>query len=423
MKSYKVQPSHLKGSIIVPTSKSQTMRAILFGSLAKGKSKISRYLPAPDTTHMINACRLLGAKIEVTEEGLEIDGVDGKIEKVEDVIQAGNSGIILRFITAISALSPQYTVITGDHSLRHQRPIEPLLNALKELGIFAESSRCDGFAPVIIKGPLKGGKTTIFGEDSQPVSSLLIACSFADESTEITVKNPGEKPWIALTLSWLDRFGMTYTHNNFENYWVKGRCRINGFAYTVPGDWSTALFPIAAALITGSTLSIDNLDKNDPQGDKEVLSVLEKMGAVFEMKENTLIVKSGSQLTGAVIDVNPFIDAIPILAVIACFAAGETKLINAAIARTKECDRLFCMTLELTKMGADIKEDKDSLIIKGKPLKGATLYSHHDHRIAMSLAVAALGAQGQSTIENVDCVSKTFPNFAESFQSIGASIA
>lgn len=421
MKNFSVKPSSVKGTLSVPTSKSQTMRAILFGALGKGKSTIRQILPAPDTTHMIHACKLLGAKIDVSSQDLMIEGVDGQIQQVEDVIQAGNSGIILRFITAIAALSPSYTVITGDHSLRHQRPMDPLLQALTQLGVFAVSSRGDGFAPLIIKGPLRGGKATISGEDSQPVSSLLIACSLAEGSTELTVKNPGEKPWVQLTLSWLDRLGMRYQNHHFEKFSIEGNSRFHGFEYTVPGDWSSAAFPIAAALITHSSLTIENVDMEDPQGDKEILFALREMGAQFEIEGKKLHIKP-SKLKGIVIDVNPFIDAIPILAVIACFAEGETQLINASIARTKECDRLHCMAIELNKMEAKITESPDSLTIRGHPLSGALLDSHGDHRIALALAVAALAAKGESTIQDVDCVAKTFPNFVQSFQSIGAII-
>jgi 3-phosphoshikimate 1-carboxyvinyltransferase len=424
MGNYSITPSSLRGSVAIPTSKSHTMRAILFGSLANGKSHIHHYLPAPDTNHMIQACKLLGAHINIKPKVLEIEGINGNITRVEDVIQAGNSGIILRFITAIAALSPTYIVITGDHSLRHQRPMGPMLEALNQLDVFAVSSRGDGFAPLIIKGAIKGGKATISGEDSQPVSSLLIACSMAEGPTELTVKNPGEKPWIMLTLSWLDRLGIRYKNENFEKYTIEGRSRFNAFEYTVPGDWSSAAFPIAAALVTNSCLTIENVDINDPQGDKEIVNALKEMGALFEIndKAKTLHVKSGSKLKGITIDVNPFIDAITILAVIACFAEGETRLINASIARTKECDRLHCITIELSNMGANIIELDDSLIIQGRTLRGSSLSSHGDHRMAMSLTVAALGAQGNSIIHNIDCVTKTFPNFAETFQSIGAKM-
>lgn len=424
MRHYMIKPSSLTGSVSVPTSKSNTMRAILLGALANGKSRIHQYLHAPDTDHMINACKLLGAHVVVNQETIEIEGVNGNIPHAEDVIQAGNSGIILRFMAAIAALSPSHVIITGDHSLRHQRPMRPMLDALTQLGVSAISSRGDGYAPLIIRGPLKGGKATISGEDSQPVSALLIASALAQGSTELTVQNPGEKPWIMLTLSWLDRLGIKYKNENFEKYTIDGNSRFNGFNYTIPGDWSSAAFPIAAALVTNSALVVENIDINDPQGDKDIVHSLIQMGARIETDDRTktLRVMPGNKLKGTTIDVNPFIDAITILAVIACFAEGETRLINASIARTKECDRLHCIATELNQMGANIIELDESLVIQGRPLRGATLNSYGDHRMAMSLAVAALGAIGNSRVNNVDCVNKTFPKFAEIFQSIGAKI-
>lgn len=423
MRSYDITPSSMSGTISIPPSKSQTMRAILFGALAQGTSVVSNYLATPDTNHMINGCKLLGAHVDVTDNRLAIRGINGNIEKVEDVIQAGNSGLILRFISTIAALCPSHVVITGDHSIRHQRPMNKMIDALNQLGAFAVSARGDGYAPLIIKGPLKGGKAIIQGEDSQPISSLLIACSLAKGPTEIIVKNPGEKPWIMLTLSWLDRFGIKYTNENFERYTVTGNSHFKAFEYTVPGDWSSAAFPIAAALVTQSSLTIENVDMDDPQGDKELVNVLMKMGANidFDGKKKMLHVKPG-KLKGITIDINNFIDAVTILAVVACFAEGETHIINASIARQKECDRLHCIQAELTKMGADITEKADSLVIRGKPLHGSIVKSWNDHRMAMSLAVAALGAQGPTKVENVDCITKTFPNFTEKFSAMGAKI-
>ena len=417
-------PSTVRGSISIPPSKSHTMRAILFGALANGTSVIRNYLPAPDTVHMINACKLLGATPVVVGSNLTIEGVNGKIESVEDVIQAGNSGLILRLVSTVAALCPSHTIISGDHSIRHQRPMSHLLEALNQLGVYAVSARGYGFAPLIIRGPLMGGQVTVQGQDSQPITALLIACSFAKGPTEINVINPGEKPWIDLTLSWLSRLGIKCTNENYERYTLAGNSRINAFDYSVPGDWSSAAFPIAAALVTGSELIINNVDMMDPQGDKEIVDTLRKMGALIEFDESTksLHVRAGGKLKGMIIDMNRFIDAITILSVIACFAEGETHLINASIARQKECDRLHCITTELTKMGAAIIELEDSVIINGGQLHGATVESYGDHRMAMSLAIAGLAAKGSSTLLNVDCVTKTFPNFLESFQALGAEI-
>lgn len=424
MTVFRVKKSEIRGSISVPASKSHTLRALLFASLGKGKSVIREYLLSTDARAMIDACKLLGAKVTLLPNRIEIDGIGGDVAVVEDVINSGNSGIVLRFISAIAALSGNYTIITGDHSIRHQRPIRPLLDALSQLGAFAVSSRGDGYAPVIIRGPMKSGRTTIDGLDSQPVSALMIAAAFLDGETEIHVTNPGEKPWILLTLHWLDYLGIPYENHDFTYYKIRGKHIYPGFDYTVPGDFSSAAFPIAAALVTHSEVTINNMDINDIQGDKQLIFVLQEMGAkiVIDAERKSLTVKRGSQLKGQVVDINTFIDAITILAVIACYAEGETRIINAAVARNKECDRIHSIATELKKMGADITELPDSLIIKRSHLKGAHVFSHHDHRMAMSLMVAALGAEGETVITHAECVAKTFPNVAEAFKELGANI-
>ncbi len=424
MSKYIVTKSSLKGNIHIPPSKSHTLRSILFGALGNGKSVIYNHLKSNDATAMIEACRQFGAKVDVLPDRIEIDGLNGQIHHTDDVINAGNSGIVLRFCSAVGALGHLPVVITGDHSIRHQRPIKPLLEGLRQLGVSAKSMRGDDFAPVIIQGPLKTGKATIFGEDSQPVTALLIAASFAEGPTDIMVEQPGEKPWIDLTLSWLDRLGITYKKNGYSHYQIPGKSRYQGFTYTVPGDFSSAAFPIAAALITQSELTLENLDMDDIQGDKEIIQVFRNMGAHIEIDESkrSLHVKKGSQLKGITVDINNFIDAITILAVVASFAEGETLIKNAAIAKQKECNRIRCIATELTKMGANITETEDGLCIKKSTLKAAEVYSHHDHRMAMSLAVAAMGVSGQTLITSVECVSKTFPSFKHDMTQLGANI-
>lgn len=424
MSHYLVSKSALKGEIHIPSSKSQTLRAILFGAMADGKSLIHNYLPSNDTQAMVGACRLFGAKLNVAPNKIEIQGVKSKIHSCENVIHAGNSGIILRFCTGIAALAQHPVVITGDYSIRYHRPMHHLLDGLNQLGVSAKSMRGDHFAPVIIQGPIKSGNVTIAGEDSQPVSALLIAAAFADRPIEINVKNAGEKPWLCLTLNWLDRLGISYKNQQFENFHLSGKARYDGFEYSVPGDLSSAAFPIAAALITGSELTLKNTDMRDCQGDKELISVFQQMGARIEIDESakSLHVKKGTSLSGITVDINNFVDAISILAVVACFAEGETCILNAAIARQKECNRILCTAAELRKMGADITETDDGLVIRKSELIGAHVHSHHDHRLAMSLAVAALGSKGETQVSSVECVSKTFPGFLEQFNALGANI-
>lgn len=421
---YLVSPGGLRGNIQIPSSKSHSLRAILFGMLGKGTTVIHHYLPSNDVFAMIEACRHLGAHIEVKEHSLIIKGLDGCIQGADDVIQAGNSGIVLRFISAIAALGSQSIVVTGDRSAR-QRPMEQLLRGLEQLGTEAISLKGNGCAPVMIKGPFKPGSVRIEGSDSQPVSSLLIAAAMGCGPVTLTVENPGEKPWVAMTLSWFDRLGIAYQNREFSSYFVSGGSRFAGFDYSVPGDLSSAAFPVVAALVTRSELILENVDLTDVQGDKKFFSILQQMGAPIEVDigNRRMHVKPLRQaLQGISIDINDCVDAIAALAVAACYAEGVTEIRNAAVARTKECNRIHCLATELRKMGSDITELEDGLQIRFSTLKGAELNSHGDHRLAMSLTTAALGAKGQSKINDVGCISKTYPEFYSHFKQLGASI-
>lgn len=420
--NYNVSPGNLSGTIEIPPSKSHTHRALLFALLAKETSKIHNYLDSPDSAAMLKAIQALGATVTKSADTLEVTGVGPHLKPSDDVINAENSGIVLRFIGALSALIPAYTVITGDHSIRTRRPVKPLLEALEQLGVFAKSMRGDGYAPIIIAGPLSGGSCTLDGQDSQPISALLIAASFASKKTEIHVTNPGEKPWIDLTLSWFHFLGLPYKNHEYTRYVIPGGGSYLGFDYTVPGDFSSLAFPLAAALVTGSEVIIENVDQTDVQGDKKLLDALRKMGANIVSEGRTLHVKKGSALKGCALDINDYVDSITILAVIGCFAEGETVLSNAAIARKKECDRIHAITTELKKMGADIEEKEDGLVIRPSKLKGTTVDTYYDHRMVMSLTVAALGAEGDSIIQDVECVAKTYPNFKEHMTLLGAKL-
>lgn len=417
-----VHPSTISGTIIPPPSKSHTLRAILFALMGEGKTTIHNYLHSSDSTTMIKTIEHFGGKVKIFSNKLEIVGVGPHLPPANDVIDAGNSGIVLRFIGAIAALIPAYTVITGDLSIRHNRPVKPLLSALSQLGVFAESTKLDDHAPIIIKGPLHGGKAHLAGYDSQPVSGLIIASSFAKNPTEISVHHPGEKPWIDLTLHWLDFLGIQYRRCNYEHYYITGNSHYKGFYYTIPSDCSSMAFPLAAALITRSPITIENIDSTNLQGDKKILHILSNMGATLFIKNSSLHIKGGGVLYGKKLDINDYVDAIAILAVIGCFAKGKTEIYNGAIARKKECDRIYAITTELKKMGAAIEEREGGLIVYHSKLIGAHLDSYHDHRIAMSLTVAALGAKGPSSINGVECIQKTYPSFARDMQQLGARI-
>jgi 3-phosphoshikimate 1-carboxyvinyltransferase len=425
MQSYIVKPSNLSGECSIPTSKSQSIRAILFASMATGTSVIKNALQSPDIIAMIAACKQLGAQITEHNNELIIEGISGNLRTPDDVIDAGNSGQVLRFIACLAGLQENYMVITGDASIRHNRPVGPLIDALPKLGVSCVSLRGDGRAPLILKGPYTDNSTKLDGADSQPVSGLIMAAALRDAKTIINVENPGETPWIDLTLSWLQKFNIAYIKQDYSYYEIIGRKNIAAFNYQVPGDLSSLSFPLAAALITQAEITIHNVDMKEPQGDKAIVEILQQMGANISLDatNKTLHVAKTTALNGITVDINHCIDCIAILATIACYAHGETKITGAAIAREKESDRITAICSELKKMGANITELPDGMVIKQSNLHGATVDSHHDHRIAMSLAVAGLIATGETTITNTKCVSKSFPDFCTTMQKLGANIA
>lgn len=412
----------LKGKIEIPSSKSHTLRALIFATIAEGKSIIKNPLSSPDADSCAKACQILGAKISRKGKAWVVEGTAGNLKIPKEEINVGNSGITLRFIAGVASNCKGKLVMTGDASIQSNRPMQTMIQALSNLGVKVSSLKNNGYAPISIQGPLKGGFTTVEGHDSQPVSGLLIGSLLAEKDTEVKVVNAGEKPWVGMTLHWFDMLGLKYANKDYEHYKVQARQKIKSFSKYVPGDFSSAAFPLAAAIITPeSKLEILGLDMADCQGDKELVNVLKKMGAKIEVKKESIIAKS-SILKGIEVNVNDFIDAVPILAVIGCFAEGKTVIKNAEIAKHKESNRLAVMESELRKMGASISQTSDGLIIKKSRLRGAAVDSHNDHRVAMALAVAGLAAEGETTINNTECIKKTFGNFSQVMRKAGAKI-
>lgn len=421
----KIESSNLQGTIAIPSSKSHTLRAILFASIAEGTSYIYQYLDSPDTDAMINALKMFGAKISKYPSFLKIQGCNGNLKSPDNVIDCGNSGLVLRLVGALASLVNTYCIFTGDHSIRYNRAVSPLLKGLTDVGVFAVSCSLNNTAPILIKGPILGSKIQIDGQDSQPVSGLLIASCLAPHPIEIFVDNPGEKPWIDMTLHWLKKFSVQFDFEDYHYYRIPGNISFKAFSYHVPGDFSSLAFPVVAALATNSEITLENVDLDDVQGDKVLLSILESMGAKFliEKEAKRLTVCKNCKLIGRAIDVNHCIDALPILAVVGTFASGSTYLYNGLIARKKESDRIFSIANELRKMGANITEHADGLTIENSNLYGAKVFSYNDHRLAMSLAVAGVRSLGETVVENISCINKTYPTFLSDFLSLGAKFS
>jgi 3-phosphoshikimate 1-carboxyvinyltransferase len=414
---------NLRGAVKVPPNKSHSFRALIMAALAEGTSKITAPMVSNDWMRGVEALEMFGAGIDPKSGNIwHVTGTAGCLAVPDEVMDCGNSGIILRFFMALAACCEGYTVLTGDESLRHIRLCQPLIDALNALGAWAVSTKGDGHAPVVVRGKLRGGRAEIDGLDSQPVSALLIASALAEAPTELAVRRPGEKPWVALTMDWLRRCGVEFSNQNYELYRVRGNSRWKAFDCRIPLDWSAALYPLAAALITpDSEIQLPGMDFDDVQGDKEVVNVLKSMGADIEVRGDAVVARS-SRLVGREIDCNDFIDQFLLLAVLGAYAEGETLLTNAEVCRHKECDRIAEICRSLKAMGADVQERPDGLLVRRSRLHGAKLDSRSDHRLVMALSVAALGVSGSSLVSDIECIKKTFPNFVEQMQAVGCDM-
>jgi 3-phosphoshikimate 1-carboxyvinyltransferase len=368
----------------------------------------------------VETYRKLGALISTGDEWV-IEGTGGVPKIPSDVLDVGNSGTTLYTAIGAAALIDGYTVFTGDEQIR-ERPAGPLLSALSGLGVDAFSTRGNGKPPIIVRGPMRGGHTVLDGSmTSQYLSSLLINAPLADNNTDIEVKKLVEKPYVDMTLAWMSEHGVWYEQDGYDRFHLLGGQKYEPFETTIPGDFSSATFFLCAAAITGSDLTLLNLDMNDTQGDRAVVEMLAAMGAKIEqLPEGIRII--GGELKGGDFDLSGTPDALPAMAVTACFAEGKTRLYNVAQARLKETDRICAMRQELSAMGAEIEEMLDGLIIEGRPLHAARVRGHGDHRIVMALAVAGLACKGLTEIDTAEAMNITFPNFVELMQDSGASM-
>ncbi|TVR61858.1 MAG: 3-phosphoshikimate 1-carboxyvinyltransferase [Spirochaetaceae bacterium] len=415
------------GFVVVPASKSHTIRALLIATLADGESRIHGALESRDAASCALACRMLGAQITVkrsnTGNELIVRGVAGKPRIPDNVIDVGNSGTTLFLTTSVAALADGWTVFTGDAQTR-RRSAEPLLQTLNALGAKCFTTRNNGCAPYCIHGPMSGGNTSISCPTSQYLSSLLLALPLARKDSKLTVPLLNERPYVEMTLKWLTDAGIRVRREGWSKFFIAGGQSYAPFEITVPGDFSSATFFFCAAAVAGTRIVVENLDRSDTQGDKEVLGVLEQMGCTVEDVENGIAVTgpraAGKDLVGGVFDLNSMPDALPALAATACYAEGTTKITNVPQAREKETDRIAVMTKELRAMGAKIEEDVDGLTIEGTPLTGSAVGSHDDHRVAMALAIAALGASGPTRISGAECAAVTYPGFFDELRRLSS---
>ncbi|OHB55092.1 MAG: 3-phosphoshikimate 1-carboxyvinyltransferase [Planctomycetes bacterium GWF2_50_10] len=425
----KVRKSRLCGKVEIPASKSHTIRAVAIASLASGTSYIRKPLISYDAISAVKCYGAMGADINTdNDQCWVICGNGGQVVAPKEVIDVGNSGTTMRLATGSAALCRDLSKIirlTGDEQIQN-RPIAPLLTSLSDLGANAYSVKGNGKAPVEVRGRLRGGKTSINCFTSQYLSSLLLCTPLGDGDTEIDVPLLNEPDYVKITCDWLDWQGIRYQNDSLRHLQVPGGQGFKAFDMAIPADFSSATFFMVAAAILGADIEMEGLDFRDSQPDKAVAGYLADMGCPVirggtGVGKRTLRVV-GKSLKGIEIDMNGTPDALPAMAVVGAFAEGETRLVNVPQARSKETDRIACMAKELSKMGADIEELADGLVIRKSKLHAARVDGHWDHRIVMALSLAGMAVEGETIIDTAEAMNVTFPNFVELMRSLGGEL-
>jgi 3-phosphoshikimate 1-carboxyvinyltransferase len=414
----------LKGVAAAPPSKAYTHRMVIAALLSNGSSKICNPLVSDDTTATLNAVKALGAKTRIQQNSWTITGQE-KLKTPTIPIDCRESGSTLRFMIPVAALAEgQSTFLFG--ASFEKRPITPLLESLKQLGVESKIPQTETSTVTVLGSGIRGGNTLIRGDvSSQFISGLLFACPKAKKDTEIAVTTPLEsQSYVEMTMDVIRKHGIeAVADSKFSKLTIPANQTYNPFDHTVPGDFSSAAFLLAAAAVTQSTVTIQNLDMQTVQGDKAIVNILMDMGATIEVNGSSVEI-TGAPLQAVDVDAKDIPDLVPVCAVLGCFADGCTEIFNAKRLRYKESDRLDSICTELTKIGADIKETEDGLKITGsKQLHGATIDPHNDHRIAMACSVAALGARGKTKIQNVECINKSYPQFFDDLRMLGAKVS
>ena len=415
--SLKVTPRDLTGTIKAPPSKSATHRYLITSALAKGKSILEDPLQSEDIIATMNGLRKLG--INIVEEGDRWRITGGTLTPTDSVIDCNESGTTMRLLIGHCSLLDKPCTLSGAPSLL-KRPNLALLNALEQLGASTKSS--EGYPPITVTGPLRGGEAEIRGDiSSQYISSIILAAPYAEKSLTLRVTTRLEsKPYVQMTIDTMKKTGITPRYSeNLEEIHVPTGC-YKPLRTHIEGDWSSAAYLLAAGAIAGK-VHVDNLDVKSSQADMEITRILEEMGAYIKITGNRITTEK-SDLSAITADLSNSPDLFPIVACLCSIAEGESRLTGLGRLRIKESDRLSAMIDGLRRMGVEVKGDDEAVTIKGSTPMGAVIDTYNDHRIAMSFAVLAQAAEGETTIMNPECVSKSYPGFWEDLKKIGAEI-
>ena len=416
----KVEKSRLSGKITCPPNKSYTHRAIFLASLAKGKSQLSNVLLSRDTIATINACRNFGTQIKIAGSDVTLES-PGEISIQRSDIDASNSGTTIRIAAAISSLSENRITLTGDSSLR-KRPMRPLLDALEHLG--ASCTSTDGRPPITVKGKIRGGEVTIPGSvSSQFITALMIAAPRTENGIVLNIE--GElvsKPYLDATIATMKKFGASVqVISPYKKYEIP-RQSYTATNFSIPSDFSSVALLLSASVLLGDNFSILASIDDLPQGDKEMISHLEKLGVGVNISKDAITVNSPQLLEGGRFDLSNTPDLLPAMAILALKTSKSIEIYNVRHARFKETDRIAILAKELTKLGIIVHEKEDGLMLQApKNPVGAELDSHDDHRLFMAFCIAGMFV-GNCTVSDPESVDVSYPNFIDDMNKVGARI-
>ena len=408
-------PSELNGSVRAPSSKSMTQRAIAAALLANGESLIRNPSYCDDSLAAMSIATGLGARVEPGPDLLRITGSE---ELRENKLHCGESGLAIRMFSPIAALYRTEITLNGSVTLK-KRPMSMISEALNQLG--ATCSTTDGFLPITVKGPLKGGRCEIDGSiSSQLLTGLLMALPLAESDSEIKVNNLKSTPYIDMTTGILKEFGIEVYNHDYELFTIPGRQRYKHVEYTVEGDWSGGAFLLVAGAVNGH-LKISGLNYKSLQSDKTIINALDSSGTRISITDNHIEIKA-SELISFDFDATHSPDLFPPLVTLAAYCKGTSKIKGVSRLEHKESNRAEALRAEFEKLGIKIEIKDDLMYITGGQPQGAHVESHEDHRIAMAMTVAALKASGRIYLRDSQCVTKSYPEFFQHMKQLGAVI-
>lgn len=419
MKNIRITPSPLKGDINIPPSKSLAHRAVICAGLSEGISNIDNIIFSDDIKATTMGMESFGMEVSRKDDSISIKGKP-ELNIIKNIINCNESGSTLRFLIPIALLTGREISFEGRGKLV-SRPLDVYYEMFKNQGI--EYKNDNGHLPLMVKGVLKPGAFYVKGNiSSQFITGLMFALPLLNGDSKIIVTTELEsKGYVDLTIDCISKFGVKIENKNYKEFHIKANQKYISRDYRVEGDFSQAAFWIVAGIL-GANIKCKNLNLKSLQGDKAIINIVKEMEANIRISED-FVEACESQTKGIVIDASECPDLVPILSVLGALSEGTTKIINAERVRIKECDRLKAMKTELTKVGADIEETEDGLIIRGKStLKGGIVDSWNDHRIAMAMAVASIKCEEPIIITNSSAVRKSYPEFWEDFKMLGGNI-